>query len=472
MLGYSKEELLKLNIKDIISKEKLEEEPIKMRDLKTGNVVRSERVLVRKDGTTFSSEISGKMHPDGRLQGIVRDITEYKKIEKELVAAKEKAEENDRLKTAFLQNMSHEIRTPMNAIIGFADLIPEYFNDQESLNKFTTIIKQRGTDLLEIIDDILNIAHLESGQIVHAPGNCNLNAFFAEMETLFQEYKNGMNKKNVQFQLKVPETILALEAVIDQVKLRQILINLVDNAFKFTFSGQIEIGCSVKNNKELVFYVSDTGIGIAKEKQAKIFNHFMQASHGTSRLYGGTGLGLSIVQGLLNLMGGKIWLESDEGIGSIFTFTLPYALSNNPVTVQPVLGEELPIDTRDTKILIVEDDEYNAEYLKEILSDVGISCIHTQYGQKAVEICSKQKIHLVLMDVRLPDITGYEVTRMIKQINPETKIIIQTAYATLDDKEKARDAGCDDYLNKPIKRDLLVSQINMYLKNIKDHVQS
>jgi len=472
MLGYSKDELLKLNIKDIIDKETLEEDPIKMSDLKTGNVVRSERILVRKDGTAFPSEISGKMLPDGRLQGIVRDITERKKIEQELVAAKEKAEENDRLKTAFLQNMSHEIRTPMNAIIGFADLIPEYFNDQESLSKFTTIIKQRGNDLLKIIDDIINIAHLESGQIIHAPESCNLNAFFTEMQTLFQEYKNGINKKNVQFQLKVSDNVRTLEVVIDQVKLKQILINLVGNAFKFTFTGKIEVGCSVNNKNELYFYVSDTGIGIPEEKHAEIFNRFMQASRGTSRLYGGTGLGLSIVQGLLDLMGGEIWLESDEGKGSIFTFMLPYMLSNNPINDKPVLGEELLMDMQDAKILIVEDDEYNAEYLKEILSDVGISCIHTQYGQKAVEICSKQKIHLVLMDVRLPDITGYEVTGMIKQMNPEIKIIIQTAYATPDDKKKAYDAGCDDYLGKPIKRDLLVSQITLYLKNIKNHVQS
>lgn len=470
MLGYTKEEMLKFSLDDLIFKDKRGR--LKKSDIISEKVVLAERILIRKDGSKLPVEISGRKLADGRTQGIVRNITERKKIEQELVRAKEKAEENDRLKTAFLQNMSHEIRTPMNAIIGFADLMPEYFNDQESLNKFTNIIKQRGNDLLEIIDDILNIAHIESGQIVHAPEDCRMSVLFTEMDTLFQEYRTRINKKNVQFQLRVPADTRALEVMIDQVKLKQVLINLVGNAFKFTFSGKIEVGCNIKNSSELEFYVSDTGIGIPKEKHAEIFNRFMQASHGTSRLYGGTGLGLSIVQGLLDLMGGKIWLESDEGKGSTFTFTLPYLLSNNSVKVQPASREELRIDTREAKVLIVEDDEYNAEYLKEILSDVGISYVHTQYGRKAVEICSEQQIHLVLMDVRLPDITGYDATSLIKKINPKIKIIIQTAYATLDDKEKAFDSGCDDYLSKPIKRDLLVSQINTYLKNIKNHVQS
>jgi len=469
MLGYAKDELLQLSINDVMEKGKLDRS--KKSAIVSGKVVLTERVLIRKDGIKFPVEISGRMLEDGRMQEIVRNISERKKIEQELVAAKEKAEENDRLKTAFLQNMSHEIRTPMNAIIGFADLMPEYFNDEESLNKFTNIIKQRGNDLLEIIDDILNIAHIESGQIIHTPEDCKMSALFSEIDTLFQEYRNRINKKNVQFQLKVPANIRTLEVMIDQVKLKQILINLVGNAFKFTFTGKIELGCSVNGNNEFVFYVSDTGIGIPKEKHSEIFNRFMQASHGTSRLYGGTGLGLSIVQGLLDLMGGKIWLESEEGKGSIFTFTLPYTLSNNPVRIQSVYREELIIETQDAKILIVEDDEYNAEYSKEILSDIGIAYIHTQYGRKAVDICSEQKIHLVLMDVRLPDITGYEATSMIKHVSQKTKVIIQTAYATLGDKEKAFDSGCDDYLSKPIKRDLLVSKISLFLKHFRHQCQ-
>jgi len=432
---------------------------------------KEEIVMRRKSGEDFTAMLTvyPLLNEDLKLidaLAVCIDISELKETQNQLIKAREKAEENDRLKTSFLQNMSHEIRTPLNAILGFADLLPVYFTNKATLNRYTGIIKQKGTDLLGIINDILDIACIESGQIVHNPENCRINEVFLEIESQFRDNHNRKNKNTVKFSLKVPQHVRDLEIIVDQLKLRQILIILMENAFKFTSSGKIELGCALSNQQELMFHVSDTGIGISSEKHTEIFKRFTQASHNTSQFYGGTGLGLSIVKGLLDLMGGKIWLKSNVGIGSTFYFTLPFATDENlaePMHIEQPEHEPL----KDSVILIVEDDEYNTRYLKEILRDSGFSFLHCIYGEKAIEICKTQEIHIVLMDVRLPDLAGYEVIRQIKQINQGTKIIVQTAYATSDDKEWAFDAGCDDYLSKPIHHDLLVSRIKFYLEQSK-----
>lgn len=470
MLGYSKDELLKLNLKDIILKENLEIKPVKKSEMLTGKIATTDRILVRKDGSVFPAEIRGKILTDGRMQGIVRDITERIRFENELIVARDKAEENDRLKTSFLQNMSHEIRTPLNAIMGFADLLPVYFDDEEKLVRFANIIKQKGSDLIEIITDILDISQIESGQLPYNPEECKMRVFFAEIKTLFQKYQHHPDNTDVKFYMNIDSKIKALEVVIDQVKLKQILNKLVRNAFKFTTSGKIEIGCSINQQNVLTFYVSDTGIGIPKEKHAEIFNRFSLVRNDATRLYGGTGIGLSIVKGLLDLMGGKIWFESERGKGSIFYFNIPVTLCGSQVEEQLFEKKEFESAYQSAKILVVEVDEYNTVYLNEILSDAGFSFLHSSFGQKAIELCSKHDIHLVMMDMWLPDITGFEVIRQIKKINQKIKIIVQTGYATPEDREKAFDAGCDDYLSKPIKRDALLSRIDYHLKQLRNQL--
>lgn len=432
---------------------------------------REEIILRRKSGKYFTAMLT--VYPlfdeDSKpteVLAVCIDISGLKQTQLELIKAKEKAEESDKLKTAFLQNMSHEIRTPMNAIIGFADLLPEYFDDMEKMIRFTNLIKQKGSDLLDIINEILDFSRIESGQLPLYPVVCKMSVFLDEIDMLFHEYQSRLNNNRIKFHLKVARDVKALEVVIDQIKLKQILINLVGNAFKFTSSGKIEVGCSVNEHRELAFYVSDTGIGIPKVKHSEIFSRFTQASHDTSRLYGGTGLGLSTVEGLLDLMGGKIWLESEKGQGSTFYFTIPYSLKGIPFHKSDKENKTgKPYNRQNVKILIVEDNEYNIEYLKEILTDGGFSFIHTCYGKKAIKICSQQEINLVLMDIRLPDISGYEATRQIRNMCPAIKIIVQTAYVTLEDREKAFQAGCDDFLSKPLKRQLLISLINSCLKH-------
>ncbi len=464
MLGYSRDELLKININDIILKESLSKKPVKKAEMQNEKIAIANRILVRKDGSSFPAEISGKMFSDGRMQGIVRDITERKKFETELIAAKEKAEESDRLKTAFLQNMSHEIRTPMNAIMGFSDMLPEYFDDKQKLTRFTKIIKQRGADLLDIITEILDIAQIESGQLTLHLEECNMHEFFSEIETLFHEHQNRNDRYEIEFYLKIARNVKMMDVIVDQVKLKQILNNLIGNALKFTRSGSVEVGCNIYEPNIFTFYVADTGIGIPKEKFAEIFSRFMQASNEKSHFYGGAGLGLSIVQGLLSMFGGKIWLESEKGKGSTFYFTVPFKSINYLATnfYEEVEMEEV-YGHQNAKILIVEDDEFNAQYLHEILSETDYDITHTCYGRKAVEICTQQAIDLVLIDIRLPDITGYEVTSQIKKLKPAIKVIAQTAYATHEDRQTAFISGCDDYISKPIDRRLLLTRINQLL---------
>jgi two-component system, sensor histidine kinase and response regulator len=247
---------------------------------------------------------------------------ELRKSNEELLAARIKAEENDRLKTAFLQNMSHEIRTPMNAIMGFSELLPLEFENKERLERFTSIIYQRSSDLLDIINGILDISKIESGQLPVNYEKFNLKPVFCELETTFNEYRTRINKEHVLFSLSVKCEDVNLELVSDKVKLKQIFINLIGNAFKFTEKGKIEAGSIMTVDRGLVFFVSDTGIGIPKEKHKLIFERFMQINDKSASVTHGTGLGLSIVKGLVNLLGGKIWLESEPGVGSTFYFTI------------------------------------------------------------------------------------------------------------------------------------------------------
>ncbi len=246
---------------------------------------------------------------------------EYKLINKELLQAKEKAEESDRLKTAFLQNMSHEICTPMNAIMGFSSLLPDSFNDKEKLLQYSNIIEQRCNDLLDIINDILNISKIESGQNTVNIEECNINELFSELHLFFRDYQNRFNKHHLN--LLVPSAVNEAITIIktDKVKLKQILINLISNAFKFTERGSIQYGCMQADNK-IKFFVSDTGIGIPKDKMDFIFERFTQIKNSSIQIIGGTGLGLPIAKGLAGLLGGHIWLESECNKGTTFFFTI------------------------------------------------------------------------------------------------------------------------------------------------------
>ena len=434
-----------------------------------------------KDGTIKMILISG-VPVSEKIFVLFDDITDRKQVEIELIKAKEKAEESDRLKTAFLQNMSHEIRTPMNAIMGFSSLLVENYDNKPKLEQYSQIINLRCNDLLEIINDILDIAKIESGQLPIFNEVCNLNELFAELTDFFQEHQKRIGKQHVKFSMRALSDPSENVIVTDKIKLKQIFINLIFNAFKFTDTGQIEGGCKLDAKRNLVFYVSDTGIGIPPDKFDTIFERFAQLYHGKNLAYGGTGLGLSIVKGLVELMDGKIWLESElesrsashsqslneerpaKAGGTTFYFSLPYKISQLRQHESVMPEKSIAYDFNGKTILIVEDDIYNTTFIQELLSATGMNILHTEYGHEAVQIAKSQTIDLVLMDVRLPDMNGYEAAYQIKQHKPNIRVIVQTAYASPDDKQKALDAGFNGYISKPLNRNMLLSLINKHLQ--------
>ncbi len=392
------------------------------------------------------------------------NITELKLSNIELLKSKERAEESDRLKTAFLHNMGHEIRTPMNSIIGFSELLINQNLNKTTLEKYAGLIKHNCVDLLQIINNILDIAKIESGQMPAYIEKCNLNKLFLELDLYSTERQKVLTKNQIKFTLKnfsdIPENTTIYT---DKEKFKQIFIKLIDNAFKFTDAGKVEIGCKSGDNHSLIFYVADTGIGIPSDKQDVIFEHFAQVDYGNSRMYGGIGLGLSVVKGLVRLLGGNIWLESQPGTGSTFFFTVQTKIKNihllKPLTIK--LPEKYHFKNK--TILIVEDDLYSTQYLKEILTSTGSNIIYACYGREAVKLILSQPVDLVLMDIRLPDMDGYEVTRQIRQFKPDLKIIAQTAFSLPNERQKALDAGCNEYINKPTDQTTLLYLINQQI---------
>jgi len=405
-----------------------------------------------------------------KLIGTISDITQQQVIEEQLILAKEKAEEADNLKSAFLANMSHEIRTPMNGILGFSDLLMSEDTTPQEQKNYIEIIYQSGKQLLNIINDILDISKIEVGQIQIHEENCSLNEMLNELQGLLKptiQSKKGI-KLEVHKELSDNESLV----ITDGYRVRQILTNLINNAIKFTSKGYVEFGYMLMPADELAenkapyiqFYVKDTGIGIPESKREIIFDRFRQSDESHTRKFGGTGLGLAISKGFVDLLGGNIWHDSIEKSGSTFFFTIPYK-AGHPNALNKIEAKfNSNYAWQKKSLLIVEDDEPSYQYLSRILKKTGIEIIRATSGYEAVVICDKQRhIDLVLMDIQLPGMNGYQATQRIKEICPDLPIIAQTAHALQEDKQKSLDAGCIDYISKPIKRQILLAKIEKIL---------
>lgn len=474
MIGFCKEEILQKQFLDFTFKKDLAISQKNISKLITGKVKNAhfEKRFVHKNGDVIWTSISAGVVRNPINNSIycvlyVQDISAWKITEEQLKIAKEKAEESDRLKTSFLHNMSHEIRTPMNAIIGFSDLLSLNMDNKPKLEYFINIIKMRSEDLLDIINEILDIARIESGYVSIHPESFCLNSFLIDIYNYFLEYRKKLNKENIVFTIQIEEA--AKKAIFtDKVKLKQILVNLINNAFKFTEKGEIAVCCSMEKNNSLKFSVKDTGIGIPQNQINTVFERFAQIED-KIKTHGGTGLGLSIAKGLTQILGGNIWVKSELNHGSTFLFTIP--LVNDSYEEKQIKKPDIDLETikfpKSKKILIVEDDSLNAELLKEFILSTGTQVQITTLGKEAILMEKSFHPDLVLLDIQLPDINGYKVAELMKKENPDIKIIVQTAYAGASDKIKALEAGCDDYISKPIKRSELFSKLNFYLKDPK-----
>ena len=396
--------------------------------------------------------------------GISTDITERKRYEKALVEALEKAEESDRLKSAFLANMSHEIRTPLNGIIGFSKYLRNFpdTNREETL-KFLNIICNSADHLLNLINDIIDISKIEVGQLKIAPESINLNALLNEIYTFYYSANPDLSKRGVSFRITTSLSDVESSIVADKVRLRQILNNLIGNALKFTKEGSVEFGYELTTDKNYVrFFVKDTGIGIPKDKVELIFQRFRQADIDITKKFGGTGLGLAISKSLVDLMGGNIWVDSQPEIGSTFYFTLPFIKTAIPVAKSDTQFEfnEVMDKLKGKRILIAEDDANSLFYLKTVLQNAGIVCFEALNGRDAVNLFLKNPdVDLILMDLKMPELSGFEAIKEIRRVSPKVPIIVQTAHVFNDEKVLCSAMGCDNFISKPVDVNVLFSAL-------------
>lgn len=399
-----------------------------------------------------------------RILCVIRDISNRKKSEKELMLAKGKAEESDRLKSAFLANMSHEIRTPMNQILGFTELLEDETITADERRQFRAIVKRSGGQLLNIINDILDLSRIESNQVEIQLRKFNLNQFLDEILTAFENEQSKLEKSEILLQLVKPVTDTDAMILSDDFRLRQILNNLIGNALKFTSRGYIRFGYKV-NGEELVCFVEDTGKGISGDKHELIFDRFRQEEESYTRHFGGTGLGLSICKGLVELLGGRIWVKSEEGQGSTFFFTLDAKLfraESIPSFEQSPVTKNYHFKGK--TILVAEDVDENIELIQRMLKKTEVTIIPAEDGSRAVEICqSHNTIDIVLMDIQMPVINGYEATKKIRIFRPDLTIIAMTAYANTEDKLLCLNAGCTDFISKPVSKQNLLKILGKYL---------
>jgi hypothetical protein len=469
--GYSFDEVVGQNPRILKSAHKSPDEYKQLwQTLTAGNEWHGEFHNVKKDGELYweSASISPILNAQGKTThyiAIKEDITNRKKVEKQLIKAKEKAEESDRLKLAFLANMSHEIRTPMNGILGFTELLKTPNLAGEEQQEYIRIIERSGIRMLNIINDIISISKVESGQVEISLSETNINE---QIKYLYTFFKPEAAQKGIHLSINNP--LSSKEAVIntDREKVYAILTNLVKNALKFTDSGSIEFGY-VKKGNLLEFFVKDTGFGISKSHKKIIFERFRQGNETVTRTHEGSGLGLAISKAYVEMLGGEIWVESEKGKGSSFYFTIPFNTKSEPkdtiISKKAVAEEKKENKIKDLKVLIVEDDSISKLLITIAVKPFSKEILKVSTGFEAVEACrNNPDVDLVMMDINMPEMDGYEATKQIRKFNENLIIIAQTANGMQSDRDEAIAAGCTDYISKPVNIATLSELIQKYYK--------
>jgi PAS domain S-box-containing protein len=465
LLGYSHEEFIEKAIWEIGSFKDIISNHDKFLELQKNNYVRYDNLpILTKNKQKIQVEFVSNVYISDKqnvIQCNIRDITTRKAIEQELIKAKEQAEESDKLKSAFLANMSHEIRTPMNGILGFASLLQQPNLTETEQQEYIHIIEESGVRMLNIINDIVSISKIESGLMEVNKSKSNINE---QIEYIYTFFKPEVEIKGMQFLIKNPLPFSEAFIKTDREKLFAILTNLVKNAIKYSEKGSIELGYDKKEGN-VEFYVKDSGIGIDKNRQKAIFERFIQADISDKRAYQGAGLGLSISRAYVEMLGGKLWVESKKGSGSTFYFTIPYTaeLKETTVNTSTTIDGKSEVQVSNLKIVVVDDDKISDLLISIMLTEVSREILHAKNGFEAIELCrSNPDTDLILMDVKMPKMNGYEATRQIRQFNTNVVILCQTADGLISDKDKATAAGCNEHLSKPIIKNELMSLIQYY----------
>ncbi len=458
LFGYNENELIGMRPQDLSPEI---QEDGELSDTKARRVI-SEALLgkplrflwqhLKKDGSIFHLDISlgTSEHESGQLiHALLRDITGQKELENELKQAKKRAEEADQMKSAFLANMSHDIRTPLNSIIGFSEILLEEDTTEDEKLEYTQLIVSAGKSLQQLIDDIIDLSKIEAGQIRIVKTEVDINQLLDELFTTFTNLRQSSQKDNIELRLKKQIRDKSLLISTDPFRFRQIMSNLLSNALKFIDRGYIEFGYTLSESNLIQFYVKDTGVGIEREKAAVIFQRFGQIDSTYKRNHSGTGLGLSICKSLVELLGGSIWFDSEKDLGTTFYFTLPIDEAELPK--QTGSANDGNTDWSDKVFLVVDDVQSNYLFLKAMFKETAAAVVWARTGKEAIDLVQKSsKIDLVLMDIRMPEMDGYEASRRLRNLYPELPIIAQTAFTEPEDFELAMQAGCDEYITKPI----------------------
>ncbi len=428
---------------------------------------------IRKDGTHFPVSVyADYIVRDGRnfgRRGIIVDITDKVDYIKALKQETSKARTADELKSSFLANMSHEIRTPMNSIIGFSNLLASDQIPDIQKKDFVHYIKTSSEILLNLVDDIIDIAKIEAGELKIVKKECELFGLCHELLSMAGEIKRKFNKRDIEIIFSPGFTQQELVLKTDPFRLKQILINLITNAIKFTEKGIVEFGFKTQDERTIEFFVKDTGVGLTRAELEVIFERFKRARRSDEKNIVGTGLGLAISRNLVQLLGGEMWVDSMPGKGTTFSFTMPFLkITHIPERDNNTFAENPVYEFKGAGILIAEDDPVSFAFLREVFQQTGANLYHASDGKEAVSLFTKvEKIDLVIMDIQMPEMNGFEAVKMIRAMNDSVPVIAQTAFAMSDDREKMKQAGFDDYVSKPVDIQQLMAIVSRWINRTK-----
>jgi len=474
MIGLDKEQYDKSSTGDLIHPEDIEYEKNRTDALQTNGVFETELRLKHKDGhyvnlSTRSVTVKNENNEIIGALTISRDITSLKKVHEDLIKAKVEAEASNRLKSSFLANISHEIRTPLNSVVGFANLLLANDITNEIKEEYIEHINHNSEKLLQIIGDIIDLSRLESSQIEITYEEASVNSIVNEIVDDARKIIKRNEKSiiiNVMNMLEENGDLIFT----DRVWLKRVLNHLMDNAVKFTLEGSVRLSYALENDS-LVFRIKDTGIGINKENLDHIFEEFRQEIDGHHRPFEGLGVGLTLAKEVIERMGGKIFVQSEKGVGSEFSFSIPYRPAGGSIRLKSKITSNEPVSIQanwSNKIcLLVDDNKDVLLYLNRVLSDTGIKTLTARSGTEALEIVKNTPIiDVVLLDMQMPEMNGIEATKEIRKIRKDIPIIAQTAFIFEDDKDIILEAGCDACLIKPIRKDHLLTVMSSFLKSI------